>query len=245
MLLNRSMVLLAVLLVTSQAARADFLWELRVGAKGSFTGNLFYEPENALPGTEIIWGDTQFYIGGGGGLFVELNLLKFVGLEVDILYEANALTFKEDYGGFEYDYNTRYKQIRIPVLVKGVLPMGTAELSLGVGPEFVIGMGASVDFNYHTAMTSAQKQAADQALNALYDAEQASDTFLDVDFGVNVKVWKLFIPISLRVGFNLTQSSDYEDRVDLTIVGNSITNAKVKAIESYHFTLMAGVGYVF
>ena len=152
---------------------------------------------------------------------------------------------KEDYGGFEYDYNTRYQQIRIPVLVKGVLPMGNAELSLGVGPEFVVGLGASVDFDYHTSMTPAQKQAADQTLNALYDAEKTSDTFLDVDFGINLKVWKLFIPISLRVGFNLTQPVDYEDRVDLTIAGTSITNAKVKAIESYHFTLMAGVGYVF
>jgi hypothetical protein len=241
----RSIMLLTALLMTAQTARADFSWELRAGAKGSFTGNLYYEPENALPNTEIIWGDTQFYIGGGGGLFVELVLLKYIGLEVDVLYEANSLTFKEDYGGFEYDYNTRFKQIRIPVLVKGVLPMGNAELSLGVGPEFVFGLDAGVDFDYHTALTPAQKVAADQTLNALYDAQKASDTFMDVDFGVTIKAWKLVIPISLRVGFNLTQPADYEDRVDLTIAGTSITNAKVKAIESYHFTLMAGVGYVF
>jgi hypothetical protein len=221
---------LVVLLMTAQAARADFLWELRVGAKGSFTGNLFYEPENALPNSEIFWGDTQFYIGGGGGLFVELNLLKFIGLEVDVLYEANSLTFKEDYGGFEYDYNTHYQQIRIPVLVKGVLPMGTAEFSLDAG----------VDFDYHTVATPAQKE----LLESLYDAEKAKDTFLDLDFGVNIKVWKLFIPISLRVGFNLTEPSDYEDRVELTNVGGN-WHAKVRAIESYHFTLMAGVGYVF
>ncbi len=237
----RSIAVLAVLLMTAQTARADLLWELRVGAKGAFTGNLFYEPENALPNSEIFWGDTQFYIGGGGGLFVELNLLRYIGFEVDVLYEANSLTFKEDYGGFEYDYNTRYQQLRIPLLVKGVLPVGNAELSLGIGPEFVVGLDASVDFDYHTVATPAQKE----VLEAYYDAEKASDTFLDVDFGVNLKVWKLFIPISLRVGFNLTQPSDYEDRVDLTIVGTSVTNGKVKAIESYHFTLMAGVGYVF
>jgi hypothetical protein len=231
---------LFVLLMTAQAARADFLWELRVGAKGSFTGNLYYEPDSALPGSEPFWGDTQFYIGGGGGLFVELNLLKFIGLEVDVLYEANALTFKEDYGGFEYDYNTRYQQIRIPVLVKGVLPMGNAELSLGIGPEFVVGLDASVDFDYHTVATPAQKE----LLNSLYNAEKAGDTFLDLDFGVNIKVWKLFIPISLRVGFNLTEPSDYEDRVELTNIGGN-WHAKVRAIESYHFTLMAGVGYIF
>ena len=237
----RSIILMTVLLMSAGTARADFLWELRAGAKGSFTGNLYYEPDNALPNTEIFWGDTQFYIGGGGGLFVELNLLKFIGLEVDVLYEANSLTFKEDYGGFEYDYNTRYQQIRIPVLVKGVLPMGAAELSLGVGPEFVFGLGASVDFDYHTVATPAQKE----ILEAFYDAEKADDTFLDVDFGVNIKVWRLFIPISLRVGFNLTEPSDYDDRVDLTIIGTSVTNARVRAIESFHFSLMAGVGYVF
>jgi len=228
------------MLMTAQAARAEFLWELRAGAKGCFTGNLYYEPENALPNSEPFWGDTQFYIGGGGGLFVELNLLKFIGLEVDVLYEANALTFKEDISGFEYDYNTRYRQVRIPLLVKGVLPMGNAELSLGVGPEFVVGLDASVDFDYHTVATPEIKA----ALKEYYKAEKASDTFLDLDLGVNIKVWKLFIPVSLRVGFNLTEPSDYEDRVELTNVGGN-WHAKVRAIESYHFTLMAGVGYVF
>jgi hypothetical protein len=198
-----------------------------------------------LPNSEIVWGDTQFYIGGGGGLFVELNLFKFLGLEVDVLYESNAWTFKEDFGGFEYDYNTRYTQIRLPILIKGTLPMGTAELSLGIGPEFVFGLDASVDFDYHTAMTPAQKEEAQRILDALYDAEAVNDTFLDLDFGVSIKVWKLIIPISLRVGFNLTQPSDYEDRVALTILGTSVTNAKVKAIETYHFTLLAGVGYIF
>lgn len=236
----RSIMLLTALLMTAQTARADFTWELRAGAKGSFTGNLYYEPDNALPNSELFWGDTQFYIGGGGGLFAELILLKYIGLEVAVLYEANALTFKEDLSGFEYDYNTRYKQIRVPVLVKGVLPMGNAEISLGVGPEFVIGLDASVDFDYHT-ITTPEIIA---ALGRAYSAEKASDTFLDVDFGVNIKVWKLIIPISLRVGFNLTEPSAYEDRVELTNVSGE-WRAKVRAIESYHFTLMAGVGYVF
>ena len=242
--MNRLAMLVALMLLPC-AARADFLWELRVGVKGALTGNLYYEPDNAPAGSELFWGDTQFYIGGGGGLFVEVNFIKFVGLEVDFLYEANSLTFKEDISGFEYDYNTRFKQIRLPVLIKGTLPLGVVELSLGLGPEFVIGLDAGVDFEYHTRLTAAQKQEFDAILGALYDAEKSNGTFFDVDLGLNIKVWKLVIPISLRVGINLDQPADYDGRVTLNFDGSEFKNARVKAIESYHFVIMAGVGYVF
>jgi hypothetical protein len=232
-------------LMLAPVARAGFAWELRVGAKGAFTGNLFTEPDDAPPNSEPVWGDAQFFVGGGGGLFVEVNFLSFLGLEVDLLYQANALTFEEDFGGFEYDYTTRFKQLRLPLLIKGTLPLGMAELSLGVGPAFVFGLGAGVDFDIHTALSPAAKQAALDQLDALYDAERTDGTFLDVDLGINLKVWKLFIPISLRVGINLDQPDDYDGRVTLDVEGTTLRNARVRAIESYQFSLLAGVGWLF
>jgi hypothetical protein len=241
----KMLIIILSLVLLGDVARADLVWDLRVGAKGTLTGNLWSEPDEALPGSEPLWGDAQFFVGGGGGLFVEVNFLGYVGLEVEFLYEANAFKFNETLNGFEYDYYTRFKQLRIPLLVKGTLPLGNVELSLGIGPEFVVGVGAGVDIDYRTKLTPTQKEQADALLGPLYQAEQANGTFLDAELGISIKVWKLVIPISLRVGFNLSQSENYDDRVDLTLVGFTPTEAKVKAIESYHFALVAGVGYLF
>ena len=128
------------------------------------------------------------------------------------------------------------------MLVKATLPLGAVELSLGLGPEFVFGIGAGVDIEYHLNLTPAQKLEADAKIKARYDAEKSDGKFLDVDLGLNIKVWKLIIPISLRVGINMDQPADYDGRVTLNLAGK---NARVKAIESYHFVFMAGVGYVF
>ncbi len=241
----RRLAIMFVVLLMSQTARAEFSWDLRVGVKGALTCNLWSDPDDKLPGSEPIWGDSQFFVGGGGGAFVEVSLLGYLGFEADLLFEANSLKYNETISGFEYDYYTRFKQIRIPLIVKGILPLGNVELSLGLGPEFVIGVGAGVDIDYRTKLTDAQKQQADALLKPLYQADKTSGTFLDTELGISIKIWKLIIPINLRVGFNLSQSEKYDDRVDVTTSGATVTGAKVHAIETYNFALFAGVGYVF
>ncbi|MBN2498111.1 MAG: hypothetical protein JXR96_26210 [Deltaproteobacteria bacterium] len=221
-------------------SRADSFWEIRVGAKGALTGNLWAEPNEAPARSDPFWGDDQFFVGGGGGIFAEVNFFGFVGLELDLLFEANSLTFNETINYFEYDYDTHFTQLRVPILVKGTVPLGPVELSLGIGPEFVVGLSADVGFEIHTALSAAQKAQALAQLEGLYGAEKANGTFLDLDLGVSISVWKLFIPIDLRAGINLDQSENYPDRVDLA--GNRAT---VKAIESFHFSLQVGVGWVF
>jgi outer membrane protein with beta-barrel domain len=242
--MKRSTIVLVVLMLASPTY-ADFSWDLRVGAKGAFNGIMWSEPDDAPLGSDPLWGDAQFFIGGGGGIFIEANFFGYLGLEIDVLYESNSLKFNETINSFEYDYYTKFKQVRIPIMVKGILPLGGVELFLGLGPEFVIGTGSSVTIDYRTQITDAQKQQVDAILKPLYQTADTNGTFLDTELGINIKVWKLVIPISLRVGINLSQSSDYDGRVDLTMAGATVTGARVKAIESFHFALMAGVGYVF
>jgi hypothetical protein len=232
------------MLVTS-LAQAELVWDLRIGTKGALTGNLWFEPDDAPAGTEPLWGDTQIFVGGGGGLFIEGNLFGYLGLEIDFFFQKNAFFFNHSINGVEYDYYTRFGQFRLPILVKGTYQTESLELSLGVGPEFVQGLSAEVDIDYRTKLTDAQKATADAALAPLYQAEETNGVFLDVDLGINIKVWKLIIPISLRVGFNLDQPKDYDGRIDYQLSGLTITSAKVKAIESYHFALLSGVAYVF
>lgn len=241
----RSLAFMVAVLAMSGNARAEFSWDLRAGLKGALTGNLWSDPDEKPAGSAPIWGDSQFFVGGGGGAFVEVNLFGCLGFEADFLFEANSLKYNETINGFEYDYYTRFKQIRIPLIVKGVLPLGNVELSLGLGPEFVLGLDANVDIDYRTKLTETQKQQVDAILKPLYKTEKTGGTFLDTELGVTIKVWKLVIPISLRVGFNLSQSDKFDDRVDVTTSGTTVTGAKVHAIETYNFALFAGVGYVF
>lgn len=230
-------------------ARADLLWDLRAGVKGGFTGTVWMAPDEAPGDVSVFWGDTQAYFGGGGGAYIELILMKFIGLELDVLYEKNALSFDQKINGFAYTYKTNFNQLRIPVLLKGTLPLGLVEVSLGLGPEFVMGQSAEVEVSNRTSIANAAVGAAYGELKDIYSAEAASATFLTGDLGLNLKLWKLVVPISLRAGKNLSQSANYEERVSFEWAGgeytSAVTSATVKAIESWHFALMVGIGYVF
>ncbi len=222
----RRLLVMLFVLALPLTARADLLWDLRVGAKAAVTGNLWAAPDGAprLTGGDAGWQNHLMYVGGGGGLLLELHVLKFLGLELDVLYEKNA--FKESINGGLATIYTRYDQVRLPVLVKGVLPLGFLELSLGVGPEFTFGTKAWLDTTN---------------VGAKLDAASVNDTFVDVDLGVTFTVWRLAIPISLRTAFNVTQPKEYLDRFESV----SATGVTVKASETYQFALLAGVAYVF
>jgi len=244
-------IVLVLMLITQTARAEDSIIDFRLGVKGVFTGLLWSAPDNKpvfLDDASQFWGDDQFYIGGGVGPFFEINLLRYLGLELDLLYEANSLTFNQTYnfGNFEleYDYDTEFQQMRLPILIKGVLPLAdVAELSLGIGPEFVFGLDAEVEIDRRTDLGAANNLA-DQTLADTYDAEKTGGVFFDIDLGVAIKVWKLIIPIDLRVGINLDQPADYEERVDLDVATNQVQGT-VKAIESYNFAALIGIGYVF
>lgn len=237
--MRRALAILIVLLAPL-SARADFLWDLRVGAKAALTGNLWGPPDGAPKsgGHDAGWMNTLAWVGGGGGLTLELHALTFLALEVDVLYEQNG--FKESIKGTTDSpfftpldlgsIYTKYTQVRVPVLLKGVLPLGLVELSLGVGPEFTFGRSAWLDTTKY--LTSA---------SAGLDAASVNDVFVDVDLGVTFRVWKLAIPLSLRTAFNVTQPKGYYDRFDTLTAESTI----VKASETYQFALLAGVAYVF
>lgn len=235
---------------TVPAGEKESIWNLRFGAKGGVTGNLWAAPEEVpiqYGDLGHFWADDQFFVGGGGGLFVEANFFRYLGLELDLLFESNALTFNQTFtiGGLEleYDYNTTFTQLRIPLLVKGVLPLGdVAEMSLGLGPEFVVGLDADVEVDFITDVSLFPQVASNFA--AVYQAEKADGTFFDFDLGLSFKAWKLVIPVSIRACLNLDQPPEYANRVTLQGPPAGVTRATVKAVESYHFALLLGLGYL-
>ena len=226
----RRLVVVLFVLLLPLTARADFLWDLRVGAKAALTGNLWGAPDGAprIAGADAGWQNSLMYVGGGGGLLLELHVLSFLALELDVLYEQNA--FKESINGGVATIYTKYTQVRLPMLLKGVLPLGFVELSLGVGPELTFGKSAWLDTSRYVAAGN-------------LGAASTNDTFVDVDLGVTLRVWRLAIPLSLRTGFNVSQPKEWQDRFETF---SPATGAfVVKASETYQFALLAGVAYVF
>ena len=248
--MHQTMKLLAVLLafnLAPTAAQADLLWDVRAGAKGAFAGNVYLEPSDVPPNSAYPWDNTQAYIGGGGGLFVECTLLTFLGLEIDLLFEQNAFMehMSLNDGQVEYEIHTNMSQIRVPVLLKGRLPLGLLSLTLGVGPEFVFGRDADVSLEGWSSRYGSVSTAAKQQNESIYKAKAADGTFGVVDLGVEFSLWKIVIPLSLRVGYNLSQPASYDKRVTLENLGSLNNTAELETIESLHLSLMAGVGYVF
>jgi len=226
--------LLTVLCLLGSAAHAHAnFYDLRVGAKGGVNGVAWGAPDNAPLGSAAHWGDNQFLMGGGGGLFGDLRLFKFLGLELDLLFESNKLTFNYSVGAFSYDYDTKFLQFRAPIIAKLCLPLGPLEMTLGFGPEFVKGMNADV--------TTSQA-----AVQPFYGANPGSDTFLDFDWALNFRIGNLFIPVGLRFRLNVSQPSEYAERVALVPTATpGVNSGTVDAIESYSFGLNVGLGWVF
>ncbi len=233
-------------------------FELRLGIKGAFPASLWTAPDNApsfFP-YDLYWNRQQFFIGWGGGAFAEAIVLKHLSVELGCLFEDNSLAFNQPFrdpswpAEMEWDYYTRFKQLRFALLAKGRLPLSEAvEITAGMGPEFVLGLDAHMTVKRQTELVAGGEMV-DSALDQLYQAEKANGFALAFDVGAGIKVWKLIIPISLRAGVNLAQPGAYDERVTVditdtvTLFETPISKGKVKAVESINFALLAGVGYV-
>jgi hypothetical protein len=169
----------------------------------------------------------------GGGVFVEGRFFQFVALEMDLIYEWDAIWETQDFGGL---LKTKTKAIthnlRIPLLVKGVLPLPLVRLSLGIGPEFVVPVGS-------TAETSA-------ALKTQFKVKTKTSTMLAMDLGVVVNPFAgLLIPLDIRASYNLTQPKSYKDRVEIKTSGAAVESITILYQNTWDFRLLLGVGYEF
>jgi len=242
----------AMILAAAPDARAWNIVNLAVGAKGMVGGNLWTQPEN-IPPSEIGFTDARGGYGGGGGVFAEVRVIKYIALEVDLLWERNNIWENQSWhvGPFTFQTTThaRATTMRIPILVKGILPLGGVRLGLGLGPEFVVPLSTSADVDY--------KQANMVQDPNLFHVTADWATMLTVDLDITICLWKgLHLPIDLRASYNLTQSKDWNDRVSWTRNGQPIPENQVKPGDmpdgfqvnyqnSWDFRLLLGLGYEF
>jgi hypothetical protein len=191
----------------------DPFFGLSVGAKGGGGGDLWTDPPNE-PVYALMFDDDTGGWGAGGGLYTELRILwGYLGLEIDLLFETNTVWHEITWNEvLETQWILKWTSMRVPILLEGNLESEMIRVSLGFGPEFVVGLGADTELE----VTSGEQyvSAGDLAdLRSTFATEKQTDTYLTVGLGLAVKVWRLAISLDLRAGFNMTQPEDHDDRI--------------------------------
>ena len=199
------------------------------GVKGAVGGNYLSEPDGAT-GMVGIFTDGGGGVGGGGGIFGEIRLLNdHLGLEVDLLLDANKTWC--DYNSV--DFIIKYTDLRIPVLVKASTTKGILRLGVGIGPEIRIGLSASTEMD-------APNNVDVSALT--FTAVKRNDVALawELAFAINLKI--IEITLDARFSANLTLPKEYFDRNHFANANSSI---ETEAAHSVDARILAGVAYVF
>jgi hypothetical protein len=136
---------LALILAAATPARADLV-DVGVGVIGGVGGNFLDKPgDKAYP--PFAESDPTSYPGFGGvnygfGLALDVRLIKFLGLEVDLLKQKDR-----GHADWDFSVNNQPKQTykmeigqdawHIPVLLKGVIPLPLLAPMAFLGIDFV------------------------------------------------------------------------------------------------------------
>jgi hypothetical protein len=172
----------------------------------------------------------------GGGLYYELRVAKFVAFELGFSLEKTNLWRYIDVnvggGAVEVIEQVEGWWLRVPLVLKGVLPVGFGRLSLGLGAEFVLPQSGS-------AFT--QQDGFDAEYDKYIKSEQAGSTMLLMDLGFVFELpGPLELPFRMRFGKNMSQSGKWSERV--STAGGVYT---VNHQNSWDLRLQLGLAYAF
>ena len=236
--------------VTPPAEVADPFFGLDVGVKGGVGGNLLSKPDpgpqyqgHAIEG--VPYEDGAGGVGGGGGLYLEFRALwGHLGIELDLLFEANKnwcnIDYDFPYGTIGTDWITRFNTVRIPLLLEGSVENELMRGSLGIGPEFVVGTKASTDIEVTEAPTGFVDSSLDPLRNDFL-ARKQTDTFLCLGIGMAFKVWKLAISLDIRYAYNAQQPKAYDSRTRPDY--DDTPSFSAVASSSMDLRILLGIGY--
>jgi hypothetical protein len=198
--------------VAAPEAEPKPFFGLDVGAKGGVGGNYLNPPHDA-PAYTAPFDDGAGGVGGGGGLYLELRALwGHLGLELDVLFEANKNWCNIEFANvLKTDWIYRFNTVRIPLLLEGSVENDLVRGSLGIGPEFVVGTKTSTDVVItEGASTNAETLVA--AWKSGFSARKQTDTLLCLGVGFAFKVWRLAISLDIRYAYNAGQPKSFGDR---------------------------------
>ncbi len=245
--LSGGVVLVASLVCGSALAQATppkpKSFESSAGLKLLAGGNVWSTPGDVQPpGYDGLgFSDSGGGFGWGGAAYYEARFVGHLGLEVDLGYDSSVLQREVTYNAtVKVQEKVTMSGLRTGLLVKGILPTPFGRLWLGLGPELVTGSNVSAK---NEITRNKQYVSNPEQVEGLISAKSKSSTMLTLAFGMAIHLGEnLEIPVDLRAAKNLSQESDWNDRVKV----NAATNEyEVTAQSSWDFRLATGLGYRF
>ena len=243
------------------------VWSSPNGTKRTYTDFSGGQQTFDIP----IFDETRAGAGYSLGLSAELRLWTYLGVEVDVLLAWDHYREKREWTYTEVDlgtgqierFTTETEQrlsafaVRIPILVKGILPVhGTTRLFLGIGPEVIIGTSTGATFE---VIGGDPPKGTRATFQALYSAEPDVDVYVTGVFGVEGDLGPVRLSTQLRFSHNPSQPRGYYDRLRYSYQGpeggglpwetgdptDHPTHGEVRVQSSYAVQLLVGAQYVF
>ena len=207
---------------------------LAIGIKGFGGANVWTEPSGvpaAYAMSDVGFAKARAGAGGGAGLYLQARFIRFIGFETGMLYEWNSIWENLNLDGVHVKFTAVNNVLRFPFLVKGILPLAGARLALAIGPEVVVPVSTSAS--------------TDISLPSFrFEARSKVSTMLTMGFDIDIELpAHLLVPIGIRASYNLTQPSDYVDRVTVTHAGQLLTGENVLYQNSWDFRFQIGLAY--
>jgi len=212
-------------------------------------GNMFTTPDNRRiePNTGAESDGLGFSGDAGGfgwglGAYGEVRVMEHLGLHFGVGYDQSILSRDVDFTRINatgtsstvvLEERMTMRSLRFPMLVKGIVPTTFGRVWAGVGPEVVA-----------TRWVEAEIDPADNVTGTIH-ARKASSLMLAFGLGCVFDVGdSLELPIELRASRNLSQGSDWADRVD-SPQDPTYNPYTVKAQSTWDFRLGLGLGLRF
>ncbi len=217
------------LCLVSHGAGAVSLIDHSAGLKLMAGADVWSTPDNV----PVLYQNGLGFVGNAGGIgygvmpYYELRIIKLVGVEADINYEHGSIHRNVSVNSVSYTETMTINSWRLPILAKLNIPLGLGRFWLGLGPEFTL------------AQSSSEKtEGGPLAVN--YATKDKKPTFFTGGIGlvIEIPLTGLEIPVEFRASKNLSQSSNYMERVD--------TNPPaIHAESTWVYRLGAGLGFQF
>ncbi len=209
-------------------------------------GELYTTPDGVTPSGY----DGLGFSGNGGGFgfgvggYGEARFAQHFGLELGLIYDRSELRRDVTYTVVK-PAGTKIGQVRetlvmstfrLDLLAKGIAPFDGGRFWVGLGPEFVL--SSSVDASNEITDNSQHITDTVSVENAI-KANEKKSVLLAFGTGVVVHAGDVVeIPLEMRVLRNLSQGSNWSDRVAF----NSATDYTVDAQSTWEFRLGLGIG---
>jgi len=229
----------------------DSVFQFSFGACATGGGNLWTKPSSTPPilsGHDVYFAGTRGGGSAGGGFWFSFRFFEYLELEVDFLFEWSILKEHHThptgpkYPDLSVNMTATNVNFRLPLLVKGVLPLHKVQLSLGLGPEFVIPVSTSSAVDADPPSGSIFSPPPSDYVPVRFTSSAA--TMLTMALGVTVEITPhLVLPIALRASYSFTQPEDYSDRVELYTMNNTVHQVSIIAVNSWDFRVLLGIGY--